>query len=682
MPSHSETCFSTAVLDHPLDGGAFVFAGNIFRTAEHRVHTLKPGQFREIEHNLNVNLVFVGYEQGSGPQDINEQRFRELLPGTHRGVARFPSDPDSFSNGTFYTGQKYTFSHNIVYADAAFENAFFGYLTSIAQPQPYESLMQYFYNQWPTRSLTVTDNSWIEGPAVEKWLGEHAGPRLGVNTQQHTVFLVNWHGRADFKFHEYVKTDEVDAETGYNFGSEPDGYIPEPEIWFGIYQRMMGWGGTAPDDPESGNGRLNRLWFFDLSAGPDVWTGSWDIESPYDYAAYRIPNVWEYGNTQGYRPFDDLSGDLARIVRYAAINQMFAASPIYDPRHGTNTLTDQVQLDVTAFQGFPGANVLWFFDGENFRSRIAKLRPLTSFSIDIDEQPYTTDLSSVMDCYKLSFTSVSQPSCFGPRSGGNAEYDIFNYLSARKHIYLEGDAAEEIPVVIFGLPDEQRAGLSGVAQWDPSGRQVFPTNFYFPRTYWRGAGIGQTAIHEVGHHLGMSHTQDGYDHEWNLFYGPWNDQRPAQFGQYVNSVMNYLNTNDEFGQFDLDSMNRYMTSVYINEANKLLGERFGDQMPKGRGFESLALADMKATQAIAAYQSMNYSGAASLAKNAYELVRAIGGPASSGIQKRSAPIADPAARIEQMKKYEAKYGEEAMRKRVSERLRHVMSRVAAMRERK
>ena len=44
---------------------------------------------------------------------------------------------------------------------------------------------------------------WIDAPSVERWLAANAGPRLGVDTTRYTVFLVNWCGRSDFRFHVY-----------------------------------------------------------------------------------------------------------------------------------------------------------------------------------------------------------------------------------------------------------------------------------------------------------------------------------------------------------------------------------------------------------------------------------------------------------------------------------------------
>ena len=82
------------------------------------------------------------------------------------------------------------------------------------------------------------------------------------------------------------------AHTGYDFGANRD------------TRKMVAWGGTTPDDEETGLGNrgVHRVWFYDLSAGPENWGGNWNVDDADldgdDVADYRIPVSWEYG---GYR---------------------------------------------------------------------------------------------------------------------------------------------------------------------------------------------------------------------------------------------------------------------------------------------------------------------------------------------------------------------------------------------
>src|SRR5262245_51570383 len=78
--------------------------------------TLQPGQFREINQTLPINIVFVGYEQGTGPRDINESAFRFWLPQTYHSVNRIPNDVYGLNSPT---GLAFNYSYNLVYANAA-----------------------------------------------------------------------------------------------------------------------------------------------------------------------------------------------------------------------------------------------------------------------------------------------------------------------------------------------------------------------------------------------------------------------------------------------------------------------------------------------------------------------------------------------------------------------------------
>lgn len=75
----------------------------------------------------------------------------------------------------------------------------------------------------------------------------------------------------------YTKTDSPDPDTGYNFGIER------------ASRKMIAWGGSH-----------GRTWFYDLSAGPEAWSGNWNVDDA-DLTSdgvmdYRMPPVWEYGN--------------------------------------------------------------------------------------------------------------------------------------------------------------------------------------------------------------------------------------------------------------------------------------------------------------------------------------------------------------------------------------------------
>jgi hypothetical protein len=564
--------------------------------------TLQPGGFRDIAQDLTINVVFVGYEPGAGARDVNPDALLAELPETYRVANRYPK----LYGLPAFLGLTFNYDYNLVYADSAFEDAFFGYLSSIALPRPLTAL-QSQYNTQGARSLDVTSNYWIDAPSVEKWLAANAKPRLGVDTRQYTVFFVNWYGRSDFKFHVYTKTDEPDPDTGYNFGELRES------------RKLIAWGGTTPDDEESGLGSLHRIWFYDLSAGPESWTENWNLDDAdvdgNGVPDYRMPPVWEYGNLSAYRPFDNLSGDLGKVLRYVAIDLLFTTSPLYKPVISPPALPKDIQLDINVFQIDPAADGTNYFDLPLLTGELGELQPLNTFSAELNSVAFDSRFAQVYLCF------YNDVSCFGNRLFGIAFADLFLYFSDHLVQFLEGDGDYEVPIFAFNATDELFTCCLGFADdnW-ADGTQSFVFGFDSPSVRdVSGYGFTTTFIHETGHHLGMSHPHDGYDYEADVDFGPGDEFFFAWSGDESNSMMSYIDLNWDFSQFDRDNMNRYLTSAYINQANSVLARIYAS--PRAANVASLLTsADAEAAAALSAYDAMDYPGATLRAKQAYASV--------------------------------------------------------------
>jgi hypothetical protein len=550
--------------------------------------TLEPGGFRNIQQDLNINVVFVGFEE----PDIDDTHFLDGLPETYRAINRFPA----FYGLPALLGVTYNYDYNLVYSDAAFEDDFFSYLGSIATPNPL-TLYQDEYNLQANRSLTIANNHWIDAPSVEQWLADNAGSSLNIDTSDYTVFFINWFGRPDFVHHVYTKTDEPDPDTGFNFGEALHS------------RKISGWGGTTPDDEESGLGSLHRIWFYDLSAGPEGWSENWRIDSS---PGYTIPPSWEYGNTTGYRPFDDLSGDLAKVLRYVAIDLLFTTSPLYKPALSPPALPQDIELDINVYQIDPAADGTQFFDLGLLTSELSELQPYNNFSTEMNSIPFGPPFERVYLCF---FNNVS---CYGNRLFGDAFGDPFLFHNDHLLQYLEGDGDYEVPVFAYNTTDELFTCCLGYADdnW-ADGTQSFVFAFDAPFVRDGGYGFTTTSIHEVGHHLGLSHPHDGYDYEDDLDFGPVGPFLFAWLGDFSNSMMSYIDLNWDFSQFDRDNMNRWMTSVYINQANTILADIYAS--PRAAQVSGLLIsADNAATAALDSYAAMDYATAVTQAQSAYQ----------------------------------------------------------------
>ncbi|HKP68760.1 MAG TPA: hypothetical protein VJV05_05730 [Pyrinomonadaceae bacterium] len=576
---------------------------------------LRPGQFQEINQDLEINIVFVGYEQGAGPRDINETAFRAGLPSRYRALAIAPSlfIPSNEEEDQIWNGNSYHYNYNLVYADTAFEDAYFNYLLTIGTACG-NSFFQDFYNTQQSRSLDVSGNMCVGATTAEKWLAINAEAMLGVDTTKYTVFYINWYGRADFRFHTYVPFDfpDPDPDTGT--------FLPADLLKFNA------WGGTTPDDDQNGLGSLRRVWFYDLSAGPEFNTSSCaldpdDVLAIVGPGAYTMPPVWEYGNLSAYRPFNNLSGDLAKITRYVAIDSLFTTSPGYSPALSPPKLPEDIQLDVTVFNGDPGTSVSDYLKIDRVVSELSDLQPTNSFSGQVTEQPFSGRLRDVYLCAYPATFGFPAGQCYGNRNGsGEFFQDMFLYLRDHGLQYLEGDADYEVPVFTFFVPTEIETSFEGESVGnliDGTQTHNYVVSSTFDRT---DHGTTETTIHEIGHHLGVNHPHNGFDYESFSLYS---STRPRSHyvwaGDASDTVMSYLFASNNFSQFDRDNMNRWLTAVYINESNKILAKILVSPRA-GQVSSALLSADADANIALVRYGNMNYLSAVEKAKSAYELV--------------------------------------------------------------
>lgn len=596
----------------PFVLAACVLAFACFTASASAYTTLAPGEVTTISQTLKVNLVFVGFAQGSGMQQVDQARL----------LANLPSDLQQTDRSL-----RFAIRYNPVWAGQDFTNRFFSYLSRIAVDRPLTAFQQ-AYNDQLHSSIDVTNNCWINGPSVERWLASNAAS-LRIDSTRYTVFLVNWYGRPDFRFHVYAKTNEPDPDTGFNMGADSD------------YTKTIAWGGTAADDPQDGQEWLRRLWFCDLSAGPDSYSGSWNVDD--DIVApgttlqlgsggapcYRIPPIWEYGNTSGYRPFDDLTGDLTKLVGNVAVRSLFTmdvpggggASSRLVP--AGQTIPRNLQVAISMFDLVPGLDGSQFLQPDYVTQRLQRLQPWRRFT-STSQRIQGLPLSEAQAAYEAwlawwfsGFTDNSQS--IYPNDPDNSTFagDLLVYTRKyRDQLFTTGSDPFQLPVLAFSLPDPDAAWLYGFTYPDEKLDRAVTCSLTTPiERLYVGYGLTTTTVHEVGHQLGLRHPHDppgvggvpsGAD------YYMWT-------GSESNTMMSYIDTNWDFGQFDEDVMARNMTAAYINDANLRLGGLVGVRLPPA-ATSKLAAADGLATAALANYRAMKYQSAATKAAAADRLV--------------------------------------------------------------
>ncbi|MBO3742267.1 hypothetical protein [Actinoplanes flavus] len=558
---------------------------------------LQPGGQPRLAEKVPVNVVFVGYE----PAQVAKSGFLAELAGEYEPVVR----SRLWYGVTEKLGIKYRYDYRLTYTGKPYEDQFFEQLAKLAKPAPLTAYQQ-AYNDQANNVLDIADNHTIDAPSVEKWLAFH--PPAGVDTRRNTVFFINWYGRADFRHHVYTKTGEPDPDTGYDFGVQRES------------RKLIAWGGTTADDEETGLGATRRVWFHDLSAGPESWTSNFDVDNPDldgdGVVDYRMPPTWEYA-TGGFRSPSALAGDLGKLTRYVALNLLFTTSPLYPPELPTAEPPRTLNIDNNTYEGWPGVDAsAKYISPKLLVDELSELRWRNRFSHDLQDLPYD---ARAEECYLGALTGES---CY-PDTGYPALANLYLYNTENLDRALDDQGKVDYEIPLFNYAVGAGVDTPGLGFADDNyvdGDQSYVFSFVSPDVVASGYGLTTTQIHEVGHHLGMSHPHDGYDSATGVDYGPEGEFYFANAGDENNSMMSYIDLNWDFSQFDRDNSDRFLTAAYWEAANRLAAT-----VPAGKGRTALRAADLLLGGASKAFASHDYRAAYVLADKAYSTVAAIPG---------------------------------------------------------
>lgn len=557
---------------------------------------LQPGEPITLEQEIPVNIVFVGYKQ----ETIVEEALLDQLPAAYEPAVRFPM---------FYgldgrdMGLSFTYSYDLHYADAAFEDDFFSYLTRIGRSGD-PSLFQQLYNEQEQNVLDVTGPVlYIDAPRAEHWLMRQGQSRLGIDPERsYTVYFVNWYGRDDFQFHLYEKTDDFDPDTGKVFGTDDD-------------RKLIAWGGSH-----------GRSWFYDLSAGPEAWTANFIVDitdlNEDEIEDYRMPPIWEYSE-EGYRAPTALSSDLGLVTRYVAINLLFTSSPLYDPMVAKVGPGGRRIVDITLFEDDPNTQGGRYLDQQLVTRSLASFQPYYYWRTN--ERSQRPPDEGAARALRIFSGVLEADDCWN--DFGLTFAQLFCYFDANRDQYLPAYRPNDYvaPVFAFNTTDEVANEALPLGFADDNwidGTQSYIFAFDTPSNRAAGYGFTITIVHEVGHHIGLSHPHDGYDFEQDLNYGPGNEFFFAWSGSQSATIMSYVDVNFNFGRFDRDNMYRFETAGYLNLASQLLAD-IQAHPEQARVSGNMRRAERQAARALRHFNEWDYDNAVRSAYNAYlELARA------------------------------------------------------------
>ena len=424
----------------------------------------------------------------------------------------------------------------------------------------------------------------------------------------------------DFKFHVYTKTDQADPDTGYNFGAMRDS------------RKMIAWGGSQ-----------SRSWFYDLSAGPEAWTNNWDVDDPdldgNGIEDYRMPPIWEYA-AGGYRDPARLTSDLGLIARYVGIDLLFTTSPLYDPMVTAPGLDGDKVQNIQMLEDDPGSSGPEWIDLPFVKRALRSFEPYYDWKVKLkDESPIDADAQR---SFRIWAGLLTADSYWNPY--GDIFAELFGYFDANLDRYVPPSRPNDYVGKVFAFnTTDANMGVNGDLLGYSDDNWVDGTQSYvfaFDTSGYRdlGYGFSTTAVHEFGHHIGMSHPHDGYDSETGLDYDSLDATYFAWSGDESNTIMAYNDLSTGFGQFDRDNMYRWEFAGYSNLAGSLLDDI--QAAPGHRKVAGLqAQAGLIRLLAAKEFRTWDYLEAASYARSAYELtLRAaarLGIDTNAGIAARS-----------------------------------------------
>jgi hypothetical protein len=581
---------------------------------------LQPGTFEVLRQQVPVRIVFVGYR----PEQVNMEDFKAWLPATNKPVVRAPSQYGLQGRDL---GLLFDFRYSFEFKGPQFTDRFFGALKTMGRPGR-RTAFQQLYNEQINNILDVPDDVlYLDAPSVETWLQRNDG---GHNDHGYTIYFLNWYGRPDFRFHIYGKTNEPDPDTGHNFGTLNDS------------RRMTAWGGSS-----------GRIWFHDLSAGPEAWTGSWnvdddDLDGDGEYDS-RIAPIWEYAEA-GSTPPIYLGNDLGVVTRFVAINLLFTSSPLYDPMVTAPGASGAKVAHVAMFEDDDnaGASGLKYFDAAFMRARLRGLQPYYQWRVgESVTDPIDAPAKAAVDTFRTFWTGEFVPGCW--QAFGLPLAQLFCYFSETQASYFPEYRPDDYVGKVAAFNMLTRVGFIGMADdnWT-DGTQSFSYVFNDPELRSAGLGFTTVGVHEFGHHLGLSHPHDGYDSEWSEEFGrPFNYAATGPFyfvwaGDESDTTMNYLFTSQGFGQFDRDNAHRWEAAGYLNWSNAL-AEAVLAHPKASRVSAHVRAADLLVVYGKAQFRNWNYLESATAQRAAYQLLLVAAeqiGASSAALARARMPLPD------------------------------------------
>jgi len=545
---------------------------------------IQPGVILTREVPLTIKIVLIGFD----PHTIDEHYL------TWRGNVAQTAVNNILSTGNV-TGITYNLSYEFVYSTPELYLGLTKYLKSIQQKK-------IVYNPW---FRATTQNYFYDADKVENWFVANNASYGGFPRNGYTFVFAN--------LTNLPSVTEAQLNTENPMNATPHYYssrFVDKDLEYQIRYRdfSIAWGGH------------NRLWFLDLSAGPEFWTWSSPEGVPHipmqlAIDLYKLDVHESYGKQW-------LTQFLSDYIYDAVLNlavPVFTYEPIYSQNYRVvvNVIDNRTEKErkQTPIEKTIQPNLI--------KQALTDLLPYSNVNVE-------TRLMEAAELPGLQ-AAIVENTVTPPSDLAIPRYvdmrPIYRYL--QEHLVdfvglVRKDSTEfTVPVFAFAFQGAiyfgytfkwyvatlktEEGNFLGISLGDMAligmNQNDFRRGDYVsPVQLGKGIGFTQVVIHEVGHSLGLMHPhQFGY------------------VGDFESSAMSYWAWEYRFSQFDKDAINRAHADQLISQAflalvatESNLAGRFDIGFAGSRASYSRSLID----KALERYGSMEYVQAVEIGRRA------------------------------------------------------------------
>ena len=309
------------------------------------------------------------------------------------------------------------------------------------------------------------------------------------------------------------------------------------------------------------------------------------------------------------------------MTRFVGIDLLFTTSPLYDPLVTAPDVGGSKVAHVAMLEDDATSRGLKWIDAQFAKRELTRFQPYYPWKVGLtDTKPIDAGAKRTLDIFS---ENLQEDDCWN--FFGTTFAQMFCYFSANLDSYIPEYRSRDYVGEIFAYNTGATSlgtqfGLLGFADdnW-VDGTQSHVFIFDTPEYRELGFGFTATAVHEFGHHIGMSHPHDGYDSELGLDFGAGGFFEFTWSGDESHTVMQYIALTNQFGRFDKDNSNRWEMAGYLNWSNAVAGDILAH--PQASRVKLLLwLADASASEALDGFDRWDYQKAAESARQAYALV--------------------------------------------------------------